>query len=199
VISFQRERLRQLADAIQIDISLDRQVTSKPAWDSPVSHRLSRWLEQIHPVMAPGAETHDFNGGFHDEKLGLAILRILVGEDWRARDENRTQHARLLRRSLEILDDHQNLPIGVTELCQAVGTSLSTLGRVFTASFDMTPKAYIRARCLSAVRDQLGLAPPGTRIVDVANRWGFWHMGQFARDYRRMFGELPSETRNKFN
>jgi len=28
----------------------------------------------------------------------------------------------------------------------------------------------------------------------VANAWGFWHMGQFARDYRRLFGELPSDT-----
>jgi AraC family ethanolamine operon transcriptional activator len=33
-----------------------------------------------------------------------------------------------------------------------------------------------------------------SRIADVANRWGFWHMGQFAADYRRQFGELPSET-----
>ena len=32
--------------------------------------------------------------------------------------------------------------------------------------------------------------------ANVAHRWGFWHMGQFARDYRRLFGELPSETRD---
>ena len=33
-----------------------------------------------------------------------------------------------------------------------------------------------------------------TRVADVAAQWGFWHMGQFAADYRRRFGELPSET-----
>ena len=33
-------------------------------------------------------------------------------------------------------------------------------------------------------------------VADAANEWGFWHMGQFAKDYRRMFGELPSETLN---
>jgi AraC family ethanolamine operon transcriptional activator len=32
------------------------------------------------------------------------------------------------------------------------------------------------------------------RIGDVAARWGFWHFSQFSADYRRMFGELPSET-----
>ena len=30
--------------------------------------------------------------------------------------------------------------------------------------------------------------------ADSANNWGFWHMGQFAKDYRRLFGELPSKT-----
>ena len=155
-------------------------------------------MERVHPF-APSALTGDDDSGFPDEKLGLSILRILVGEDWRTEVEYRTRHARLLRLSLDILDNHDKLPIGVTELCQGVGTSLSTLNRVFTAHFDMTPKAYIRARCLSAVRDELATAKHGQKVADVANRWGFWHMGQFARDYRAMFGELPSETIHKFN
>jgi transcriptional regulator GlxA family with amidase domain len=33
------------------------------------------------------------------------------------------------------------------------------------------------------------------KIADAANAWGFWHMGQFAKDYRTLFGELPSQTR----
>jgi AraC family ethanolamine operon transcriptional activator len=31
-------------------------------------------------------------------------------------------------------------------------------------------------------------------INEIAHRWGFWHMSQFATDYHRFFGELPSET-----
>jgi len=30
--------------------------------------------------------------------------------------------------------------------------------------------------------------------ADVAWRWAFWHQSRFAADYRRLFGELPSET-----
>jgi len=37
-------------------------------------------------------------------------------------------------------------------------------------------------------------AGPEAGVAEIANAWGFWHMGQFARDYRFMFGELPSET-----
>jgi len=36
------------------------------------------------------------------------------------------------------------------------------------------------------------LAVTGTTLADVANRYGFWPMGQFAADFRKQFGELPS-------
>jgi AraC family ethanolamine operon transcriptional activator len=31
-------------------------------------------------------------------------------------------------------------------------------------------------------------------VHEIARRWGFWHIGEFAADYRRLFGELPSQT-----
>jgi AraC family ethanolamine operon transcriptional activator len=31
-------------------------------------------------------------------------------------------------------------------------------------------------------------------VQDVAEAWGFWHLSQFATDYRRLFGKRPSET-----
>ena len=31
-------------------------------------------------------------------------------------------------------------------------------------------------------------------VAEVAGRWGFWHMGQMAADYRKLFDELPSQT-----
>jgi AraC-like DNA-binding protein len=197
VIAFERGRLQELAGAMRLDTPLDRLVGSGAAWRSPQSHDLGHRLERAMPLVSTVPSHAPDDGDFFDEGLGLAILAIVSGEERQAVDDDRTQHARILQRSLDILADSDQLPIGVAELCRRVGTSLSTLKRVFAARFDMTPKAYIRARCLSAVRDELALAPPGTPVADVANRWGFWHMGQFARDYRAMFGELPSETLKK--
>jgi hypothetical protein len=34
------------------------------------------------------------------------------------------------------------------------------------------------------------------KSAEVFKQWGFWHMGQFAKDYKFMFGQLPSETLN---
>ncbi|UCD70375.1 MAG: helix-turn-helix domain-containing protein [Betaproteobacteria bacterium] len=32
------------------------------------------------------------------------------------------------------------------------------------------------------------------RVREAAAKWGFWHMGEFSRVYRRLYGESPSQT-----
>jgi AraC-like DNA-binding protein len=46
-----------------------------------------------------------------------------------------------------------------------------------------------------ATRQQLTVASPGqTTVTQVAYDNGFYHLGRFSADYRRLFGELPSKT-----
>jgi AraC family ethanolamine operon transcriptional activator len=40
----------------------------------------------------------------------------------------------------------------------------------------------------------LSPAAPYRSVKAAALSCGFWHLGQFSRDYRLTFGELPSET-----
>jgi len=58
----------------------------------------------------------------------------------------------------------------------------------------VTPKQYLQATRLGCVRKELCRNGSAVKITDVAAEWSFWHMGKFAADYRRQFGELPSET-----
>ncbi len=82
----------------------------------------------------------------------------------------------------------------VADTCAAIGVSRRTLEYAFREHYGVSPKAYIRALRLTAVREELRRAGPRERVVDVANRFGFWHMGEFAAAYRRHFVELPSTT-----
>ena len=34
----------------------------------------------------------------------------------------------------------------------------------------------------------------GVTVTQVAERWGFHHLGSFAVEYRKRWGEAPSET-----
>ncbi len=83
----------------------------------------------------------------------------------------------------------------VADLCRDVGVSERTVRRAFLEHYGVTPHDYLKARRLNRVHSEL-LRPNATalRVHAVANRWGFWHMGQLAADYRHLFDELPSET-----
>jgi AraC family transcriptional regulator, ethanolamine operon transcriptional activator len=57
----------------------------------------------------------------------------------------------------------------------------------------LPPLAYIRCLRLNEVR-RLLRSNSARPISCIAYDWGFSHLSQFAQDYRRQFGELPSET-----
>ena len=104
---------------------------------------------------------------------------------------------RAIRAALSYISEHSDEIIKVRDICSACNIALRTLNRAFNERFGVSTKAYLNRQRLSAVRNELLRSPPGTLVSDVANRWGFWHLGQFASDYRRFFGELPSMTFRK--
>jgi AraC family ethanolamine operon transcriptional activator len=101
---------------------------------------------------------------------------------------------RALSRALDYIEEWAALAPTVEEICHASGASWRTLDYAFKDRFDLTPKQYLHAVRLQGVRRELLIFRGREPISAVALRWGFWHMSQFAADYRRTFGELPSET-----
>ena len=73
-------------------------------------------------------------------------------------------------------------------------SSDTVVNYAFRDRLGVTPKQYLQATRLHRVRHAILDAARPRPISEIAARWGFWHMGQFAADYRRQFGELPSET-----
>lgn len=102
---------------------------------------------------------------------------------------------RVLKKAEELIRESEGEPISVNDLLRHCHTSKSTLERSFVDAYGINPKSYLAALRLNGVRKDLNASDPEIgKVVDSANRWGFWHMGQFAKDYRRYFDELPSET-----
>ena len=105
---------------------------------------------------------------------------------------------RALNRALACIEESADTPLTVQALCRLSGASERTLQYAFLERFGVSPKTYLQSLRFNRVRTDLRSADPrSVRVVDVANHWGFWHMGQFAADYRRLFGELPSKTLGK--
>jgi AraC-like DNA-binding protein len=80
------------------------------------------------------------------------------------------------------------------DISTAVGVSSRLLEKAFACHCDCSPMQFLKQMRLRRVREELCQATPETRVVDVMIRHGFDQGGKFARAYREMFGELPSET-----
>ncbi|MEO8296958.1 MAG: helix-turn-helix domain-containing protein [Burkholderiales bacterium] len=106
---------------------------------------------------------------------------------------------RLVERACELVMSRPEQPMSMLKLCTEIGTSQRRLEYSFQAVLGMSPSKYLRAARLNGARREIKSAadvPASDRpgVQDVASRWGFWHMGEFASEYRRQFGELPSST-----
>ena len=83
------------------------------------------------------------------------------------------------------------------ELSTVAGVAERTLRKNFARFIGISPLAYWRRLRLIVARDRL-LAPCTARTVTkTATFVGYSHLGRFASDYRRCFGELPSTTRHR--
>ncbi|MDR5785361.1 helix-turn-helix domain-containing protein [Caballeronia sp. LP003] len=91
---------------------------------------------------------------------------------------------------------HRDRAVNVPELCAHLHVSRRTLQYCFQEAFGMAPNVYLRTlRLNGARRDLRHAAQRAQSVQDIAASWGFWHLSQFALDYRRLFGVRPSDTR----
>ena len=104
----------------------------------------------------------------------------------------------LARRAEEYIRGRIDEAITLSDICDWVGASERSLHLGFLEEFGISPMAYLKVLRLNRVRRQLRDAAPGISVTDVAMRAGFSHLGRFATDYGRFFGERPSATLRHF-
>jgi len=145
----------------------------------------------------------DFPGGAamiarREEALAIAVLNGL-------RDHVETLETpflnsdKLVKLVLDYVHDQPSEEITAVELCTLADCSQRWMEQSFKKRFGITPKKYVKYLRLSRLRRDL-LQPDQAEsqtVIDLASVYGFWHMGQLAADYRKVYGELPSDTLKK--
>jgi AraC-like DNA-binding protein len=197
-LSFSEERLAETAAALGLP-ELDDLIGSSEKMttcDRSALEHLRRQVRLLYgelegkpSILGTSSLSQEF-----EFEIPARLLRALASSRVRApRPPSRIRDL-ALRRALSFIEENPNAPLAVRDVCRTAKVSWRTLDYAFREHFGVTPKAYLKAIRLNAVRRELRRAGPAVLITDLANRWGFWHMGQFAADYRGLFGELPSET-----
>jgi AraC-like DNA-binding protein len=103
--------------------------------------------------------------------------------------------AAIVRKVEDWVDGQSPQTLQIADICLALHLSRRTLQRAFTETLGVGPARYLTLKRLTAVRKALRQSDQApTTVTDAALRYGFWELGRFARDYKRTFGESPSET-----
>jgi transcriptional regulator GlxA family with amidase domain len=99
-----------------------------------------------------------------------------------------------VKRAIDYMQGHLDVPIRLADVVQASGVPGRTLFKHFNDCRGLSPMRYLRNARLDHIREMLVRAQPEESVTEIAMQWGFTHMGRFSIEYRRRFGESPSET-----
>jgi AraC family ethanolamine operon transcriptional activator len=127
-----------------------------------------------------------------------SFLSGIIHERPAWRDRRAYPGAKLVREVEDYADGQQGRAIHISEICAVLGVSRRSLHRAFADALGIGPSAYLRRRRLAAVRSSLRTPDTASGgVTQAALEQGFYELGQFARGYQKMFGEMPSETMRK--
>ncbi|MFK8252898.1 AraC family transcriptional regulator [Ancylobacter terrae] len=107
-------------------------------------------------------------------------------------------YERIVRRARAFIHDNLGSPMSVELIATAAATSPRTLHRAFRERLDETPYSYVLKLRLHRIRyDVISDLERTTTLATIANHWGISELGRLAGWYRELFGELPSQTRER--
>lgn len=130
----------------------------------------------------------------------MALLEVLKVEIPKpAKTQSYVHRKKVVDCARQFLDHHLDEPVTVTQLCEMTNVSRRTLQYSFESILGISPIQYLRISRLNGVRRSLVQAQHGQAVSDIAAQWGFWHLSQFAKDYKQLFGETPSKTLTGLN
>jgi AraC-like DNA-binding protein len=102
---------------------------------------------------------------------------------------------RTVKRAIDAMESEPERPFTVTSLAAIAGTSVRTLQEGFRRHVGVSPMVYLRRLRLARAHADLRAADPRRdTVASVACRWGFVHLGRFARAYRAEYGCSPAEA-----
>lgn len=136
----------------------------------------------------------------HAEAYLMSSLLMSAGHNHSralAGDTRRSLLPRAVRRAQEYMAAHAEQPLSLADVCREAGCSARTLQMAFREHAGRGPMEFLREIRLDRVRAELRVSAgvAGTSVREVAQKYGFLHLGHFAAQYRARFGERPSETR----
>ena len=161
---------------------------------------LRKWLHKTALGLASSPPAADRSKRIQqlEEELARRLISTLTESMGPVYQPVMRKRDRALKIAVDFIVESDTPVTSVQDLCSIAHVSERTLEYAFRERFGQSPKTFTLTHRLNNVRKMLILADPdANRIYEISGRQGFFHMGQFTSDYKRLFAELPSETLRK--
>ena len=92
---------------------------------------------------------------------------------------------------------HENIDniYTISDLLKEIKISPRTMQYHFKQKFGLTPKQYLHYLRLNAIKKKLIHSDPNqVKISDIALEYGFFNASHFGSEFKKLFGESPSQT-----
>jgi transcriptional regulator GlxA family with amidase domain len=117
-------------------------------------------------------------------------------------DETETAYGRQCIPCRDLVEQAEKLaladldePLHIPALCRALAVSERTLRKAFRRIHGLPPCRHLRMLRLSRARRALLSADcKRMTVTEIATCFGFVELGRFSVEYRKVFGESPSQT-----
>ena len=101
-----------------------------------------------------------------------------------------------LRRARDRIDRHYAEPLDLDDLARTAGISKYHFHRLFTATYGVTPAAWLSQRRIERAQDLLRAT--NLTVTEVCHAVGFTSLGSFSSRFRELVGETPSEFQRRW-
>lgn len=164
------------------------------------ARRLSAFIDYLrsHVLSDPGTSVSPLIIGSAASHLAAATLDAFPNNailHTTSTDRRDAAKPSLLRRAMAYIDDHAHADLALTDIAAHVYVTPRALQYMFRKHLDCTPMEYLRRVRLHHAHQDLMVSNRGsTTVTQIANRWGFAHVGRFATLYREVYGQSPHTT-----
>lgn len=129
-----------------------------------------------------------------EEVLAFQVLSAWPTIDGPRRVLATVSHARM-REAIAFIEANLARHLTIADIARACGVSARTLHTAFRRETGRSPVQFVIDLRFERVHQELLVATAADATVSqIAFRWGFTHMSDFSRQYRRRYGRSPSET-----
>jgi transcriptional regulator GlxA family with amidase domain len=131
-----------------------------------------------------------------DAITGLSMTLVARATTMPAAKASLHRREIIMQRFHEAVSDYTEKEPAMTTLCRLIEVPQRTLNLCCQEQLGMSAKNYLILRRMYLANNVLNTPEcSAMSVTDIATRFGFWNFGRFSKDYRELFGELPSRTR----